>query len=162
MKIEIREAEKQDMKYVLELIKELAVFEREPDAVVIKSEDLIQHGFGNKPLFSCFVAVTNNLISGMCLGYPRYSTWKGPTMHLEDLIVTKSLRGKGIGFALFKHFINFSNKKGVRRIEWAVLDWNIDAINFYKNNGAYVSREWQIAQMDESAIKTFISKNENI
>ena len=83
-------------------------------------------------------------------------------MHLEDLIVTKSQRGKGIGFALFKHFINFSNKKGVRRIEWAVLDWNIDAINFYKNNGAYVSREWQIAQMDESAIKTFISTNENI
>ena len=162
MKIEIRQAEKQDMKYVLELIKELAIFEREPDAVVIKSEDLIQHGFGNKPLFSCFVAVTNNLIAGMCLGYPRYSTWKGPTMHLEDLIVTKSQRGKGIGFALFKHFINFSNKKGVRRIEWAVLDWNIDAINFYKNNGAYVSREWQIAQMDESAIKTFISKNENI
>ena len=158
MKIEIREAEKQDMKYVLELINELAIFEREPDAVVIKSEDLIQHGFGNKPLFSCFVAVTNNLISGMCLGYPRYSTWKGPTMHLEDLIVTKSMRGKGIGFALFSHFIKISHLKNVRRIEWAVLDWNIDAINFYKKNGAYVSKEWQIAQMNEDAIQNFINK----
>lgn len=162
MKIEIRQARKEDMKYVLELIEELAVFEKEPDAVVISSDDLIDHGFGNNPLFSCFVAVNNDLIIGMCLGYPRYSTWKGPTMHLEDLIVTKSYRGKGIGFALFSHFINFSHKKGVRRIEWAVLDWNIDAIKFYKNNGACVSKEWQIAQMSETAIKTFISKNENI
>ena len=162
MKIEIRQAKKQDMKHVLELIKELAKFEKEPDAVVIKLTDLIQHGFGNNPLFSCFVAETNHLISGMCLGYPRYSTWKGPTMHLEDLIVTKSHRGKGVGFALFKHFINFSYQIGVRRVEWVVLDWNINAINFYKNNGANVSSEWQIAQMDEHAIKTFVSKNENI
>jgi len=74
------------------------------------------------------------------------------------LIVTKSQRRKGVGYALFSHFIKFSNKKGVRRIEWAVLDWNIDAINFYKSNGATVSREWQIAQMNELAIKNFINK----
>ena len=162
MNIQIREAKKDDMKYVIELITELAVFEKEPNAVVISSDDLINDGFGNKPLFSCFVALVNNKISGMCLGYPRYSTWKGPTMHLEDLIVTQSMRGKGIGFALFSHFIKFSYLKNVRRIEWAVLDWNVEAINFYKKNGAYVSKEWQIAQMNELAINNFISKNEDI
>ena len=162
MDIQIREAKKDDMKHVIELITELAIFEKEPNAVVICSEDLIKDGFGDNPLFSCFVASVNNKILGMCLGYPRYSTWKGPTMHLEDLIVTKSMRGKGIGFALFSHFIKISHSKNVRRIEWAVLDWNIDAINFYKKNGAYVSNEWQIAQMNELAINNFISKNENI
>ena len=162
MKIEIRQAEKQDMKYVLELIKELAIYEKEPNAVAISSSDLINHAFTKPPLFVCFVALLESKIVGMSLGYPRYSTWKGPTMHLEDLIVTKKHRGLGIGQALFSNFIKYSHDRGVRRIEWAVLDWNIDAINFYKNNGAYVSREWQIAQMDESAIKTFISKNENI
>ena len=109
------------MNQVLNLIKELAVFEKEPNAVVITSEDLINDGYGDKSLFSCFVAEVDNRIVGMCLGYPRYSTWKGPTMHLEDLIVTKSQRGKGIGYALFSHFIKFSNIKGVRRIEWAVF-----------------------------------------
>ena len=104
MDIQIREAKKDDMKHVIELITELAVFEKEPNAVVICTNDLIKDGFGDNPLFSCFVASVNNKISGMCLGYPRYSTWKGPTMHLEDLIVTKSMRGKGIGFALFSHF----------------------------------------------------------
>ena len=162
MNIQIREAKKDDMKYVIELITELAVFEKEPSAVVISSDDLINDGFGNNPLFSCFVALVDNKISGMCLGYPRYSTWKGPTMHLEDLIVTQSMRGKGIGFALFSHFIKFSHLKNVRRIEWAVLDWNVEAINFYKKNGAYVSKEWQIAQMNELAINNFISKNEDI
>ena len=162
MNIQIRKAKKDDMKHVIKLINELAVFEKEPNAVVISSDDLVKDGFGDSPLFSCFVASVNDEISGMCLGYPRYSTWKGPTMHLEDLIVTKKMRGKGIGFALFAHFIKFSHLKNVRRIEWAVLDWNIDAINFYKKNGAYVSKEWQIAQMNEAAIQNFIIKNENI
>ena len=156
MKVEIREAKVQDMQKVLELIKELAIFEKEPEAVIVTENDLINHGFGNNPLFCCFVAIYDNIIVGMCLGYPRYSTWKGPTMHLEDLIVTNSMRGKGIGFALFSHFIHFSNSKNVKRIEWAVLDWNVDAINFYKKHGAYVSKEWQIAQMDELSIKNFI------
>ena len=89
MNIQIRKAKKDDMKHVIKLISELAVFEREPNAVVISSDDLIKDGFGDSPLFSCFVATVNDEISGMCLGYPRYSTWKGPTMHLEDLIVKK-------------------------------------------------------------------------
>lgn len=158
MNLEIRSASKGDMEDVLSLIKELAIYEKEPNAVAISSSDLINHAFTKPPLFVCFVALLESKIVGMSLGYPRYSTWKGPTMHLEDLIVTKSQRGKGIGYALFSHFIKFSNKKGVRRIEWAVLDWNIDAINFYKSNGATVSREWQIAQMNELAIKNFINK----
>ena len=98
----------------------------------------------------------------MSLGYPRYSTWKGPTMHLEDLIVTKKHRGLGIGQALFSNFIKYSHDRGVRRIEWAVLNWNISAIKFYESNGAKVSEDWHIAQMDEKAINNFIIKNENI
>ena len=95
MNIQIRKAKKDDMKHVIKLINELAVFEKEPNAVVISSDDLVNDGFGDSPLFSCFVASVNDEISGMCLGYPRYSTWKGPTMHLEDLIVTKKMRIHG-------------------------------------------------------------------
>ena len=156
MKIEIRQAEKEDMKYVLELIKELAIFEREPDAVVIKSEDLIQHGFGNKPLFSCFVAVTNNLISGMCLGYPRYSTWKGPTFHLEDLIVTESYKGQGFGTKLYSEFIKIAYELGVARIEWNVLDWNTPAIEFYEKSGASVIHEWSTVQMHKAEMEAYL------
>ena len=158
MKIEIRQAEKEDMKYVLELIKELAIFEKEPDAVVIKSEDLIQHGFGNKPLFSCFVAVTNNLISGMCLGYPRYSTWKGQTLHLEDLIVKKKFRGQGIGKELYKKFIEIAKEECVRRAEWVALDWNVNAIKFYKNSGAKVLNDWKTIQIDKESIENYLTE----
>ena len=146
------------MKAVHDLITELAVYENEHDAVEVSIEDLERDGFSDVPKFRVFLAEEGNNVIGMALFYERFSTWKGKAIHLEDLIVTKSQRGKGIGYALFSHFIKFSSKKGVRRIEWAVLDWNIDAINFYKSNGATVSREWQIAQMNELAIKNFINK----
>jgi ribosomal protein S18 acetylase RimI-like enzyme len=156
MNLIIRKAKKNDMKSVLLLIKELAVFEREPLAVELTKSDLIRDGFSNS-LFICFVAILNNTIVGMSLGYSRYSTWKGATMHLEDLIVTQKFRSTGIGSALFSNFIKYSHSKGVKRIEWAVLGWNIHAIKFYESNGAVVSDEWKIAQMDEKAINNFIS-----
>ena len=162
MNLEIRSASKGDMEDVLSLIKELAIYEKEPNAVAISSSDLINHAFTKPPLFVCFVALLESKIVGMSLGYPRYSTWKGPTMHLEDLIVTKKHRGLGIGQALFSNFIKYSHERGVRRIEWAVLNWNISAIKFYESNGAKVSEDWHIAQMDEKAINNFIIKNENI
>jgi GNAT superfamily N-acetyltransferase len=95
-------------------------------------------------------------VVGMALFYPRYSTWKGPTFHLEDLIVTQSLRGKGFGKELYSAFINFAAQKQVRRIEWVVLDWNTHAIDFYKNSGADVLDDWKTVQMDEQAIASYV------
>ena len=152
----IRKGEKNDMKAVLELIRELAVFEKEPDAVVVTVEDLERDGFSENPLFHTFVAKINNEIVGVALYYYRYSTWKGKTIHLEDLIVKEKMRGSGIGFALYSKIIEQGKKDKVRRIEWAVLDWNTPAIDFYKKSGAKVLDDWRVAQMDENGISTFL------
>lgn len=161
MNVLVRDAVQNDMKQVLMLIKELAKFEKEPNAVIINEEQLVRDGFSKNPKFKCFVAESNNEIIGMALGYPRYSTWKGMTMHLEDLIVTKSRRGNGIGSLLFSKFINYAYSLKVKRIEWAVLDWNVNAIKFYKKNGAKILSDWRVAQMDEDSIKKFCN-NESI
>ena len=129
----IRKGEKKDMKAVLELIQELATFEKEPDAVEVTIADLERDGFGENPLFYAFVAEVDDEIVGIALYYYRYSTWKGKTIHLEDLIVKEKMRGSGIGFALYSEIIAQGKKDNVRRIEWAVLDWNTPAIDFYKN-----------------------------
>ena len=154
--ITIKKATKEDMSSVLKLIKELAHFENESDAVIVTEQDLINDGFGNAPLFECFVAELDNEIVGMALFYPRYSTWKGPTIHLEDLIVTESKRGLKIGGALFAKVIEYGYKKGVKRIEWVVLDWNTTAITFYEKTGAKVLRDWNTAQIEGEAIQKFV------
>lgn len=161
MNVIVRDAVQNDMKQVLMLIKELAKFEKEPNAVILNEEQLVRDGFSENPKFKCFVAESNNEIIGMALGYPRYSTWKGVTMHLEDLIVTKSRRGNGIGSLLFSKFINYAHSLRVKRIEWAVLDWNVNAIEFYEKNGAKILSDWRVAQMDEDSIKKFCN-NESI
>ena len=155
MSVLIRDAVQNDMKQVLMLIKELAKFEKEPNAVILNEEQLVRDGFSVNPKFKCFVAESDNEIIGMALCYPRYSTWKGVTMHLEDLIVTKSRRGNGIGSLLFSKFINYAHSSRVKRIEWAVLNWNVNAIEFYEKNGAKILSDWRVAQMDEDSIKKF-------
>ena len=152
----IRKATKNDMPSVLELIQELATFEKEPDAVVVTAEDLIRDGFSENPLFQCFVAEVNNEIIGMALYYHRYSTWKGKTIHLEDLIVKENKRGTGAGFALYKEIIKQGKAENVRRIEWNVLDWNTPAINFYEKSGAKVLDDWRVVHMDETGIERFL------
>jgi len=161
MSVLIRDAVQNDMKQVLMLVKELAKFEKEPNAVILDEEQLVRDGFSKNPKFKCFVAESNNEIIGMALCYPRYSTWKGATMHLEDLIVTKSRRGNGVGSLLFSKFINYAHSLRVKRIEWAVLDWNVNAIEFYEKNGAKILSDWRVAQMDEDSIKKFCN-NESI
>ena len=146
----IRKALKKDMPCVLELIQELAIFEKEPDAVVVTVDDLVRDGFSEQPLFQCFVAEVENEIIGMALFYYRYSTWKGKTIHLEDLIVKESKRGTGAGFALYKEIIQQGKAENVRRIEWNVLDWNTPAIDFYEKSGAKVLGEWRVVHMDEN------------
>ncbi|MGB5237213.1 MAG: GNAT family N-acetyltransferase [Flavobacteriaceae bacterium] len=152
----IREARSEDMPRVLELIRELAHFEKEKDAVELTVQDLIRDGFGGQPLFQCFVADVNGVVEGMALVYPRYSTWKGPAIHLEDLIIADQMRGSGLGTALLDHVIKYGYKLGVKRIGWEVLDWNEPAIRFYENKGARVLRDWDVVQLDEGGIQQYI------
>lgn len=161
MNIHIRNARKEDMGRVLELIQELAAFEREPHAVEVIVADLERDGFGDRPLFHCFVAEVEGFVEGMALVYPRYSTWKGETVHLEDLIVSEAMRGTGIGTALFTEVVTYGYQKGVKRIEWGVLDWNETAISFYEKNGAKVLRDWDIVQLNEEGIKNYVKHLKN-
>jgi len=154
----IRDAREEDMDQVFDLIKELALFVNEPDTVILTTEDLQRDGYGKHPLFHCFVAESNTKIIGMALIYPRYSTWKGMTVHLEDLIVKEEARGYGVGSKLFEEVIKYGKNLGVKRIEWAVLDWNEPAINFYEKNGAHILRECDAVQLDEQGINNFISR----
>tara|TARA_B100000963_G_C22491504_1_gene609509 strand:- start:267 stop:749 length:483 start_codon:yes stop_codon:yes gene_type:complete len=154
----IRSAKINDMVSVLGLIKELAKFEKEPKSVLINVDDLIKDGFSDNPKFSCLVAEKNKKVVGMALFYGRYSTWKGKTLHLEDLIVKKKYRGQGIGKQLYKKFIEIARKEGVRRAEWVALDWNVDAIKFYKNSGAKVLNDWKTIQIDKKSIKNYLIK----
>lgn len=144
------------MKAVLDLIRELAVFEKEPDAVVVTVADLERDGFGENPLFFTFVAEVDGEIVGMALYYYRYSTWKGKTIHLEDLIVKEKMRGTGLGFALYTKIMEQGKSDNVRRIEWNVLDWNTPAVEFYKKSGAKVLEDWDVVQMDEQGISNFL------
>ncbi len=152
----IRKANPEDMEAVLSLIKELADFEKESNAVVVTVEDLVRDGFSSTPLFHVFVAEVASEIVGIALYYYRYSTWKGKTIHLEDLVVKENRRGSGVGFALYSEIIKQGKKDKVRRIEWNVLDWNTPAINFYRNSGAKILDDWKVAQMDEAGIDYFI------
>lgn len=156
MKTVIRDARKEDMPSVLELIKELAAFEKEPDAVTTTVETLEQEGFGEHPLFHVFVAEVDGKIEGMALVYYRFSTWKGRTLHLEDLIVREEKRGTGLGNALYRKVIRYAKEQGLKRVEWVVLDWNKHAIDFYERSGATILKDWYTVQMDEKGITKFV------
>ncbi len=156
MKFNIRKARTEDMGQVLQLIRELAAFEKEEYAVEVTENDLIADGFGTKKLFDCFVAESEGSIEGMALLYPRYSTWKGPVIHLEDLIVTEKMRGSGLGSALLTEVVKHGSDLGVKRISWEVIDWNEPAIAFYEKKGARVMRDWDVVQLDEKSMKTFL------
>jgi len=153
----IRDAVAIDMIHVLALIKELAVFEKAPDAVELTVVDLEREGFGDNPLFHCFVAEVDQEIVGIALFYYRFSTWKGRTIHLEDLIVRESMRRMGIGRGLYKSVMQYARDKGVKRVEWNVLDWNKPAVDFYKKTGAKILEDWQVVQMDEKGLGVFVS-----
>jgi GNAT superfamily N-acetyltransferase len=156
MKYTIRNAEAEDMQYCHGLIKELARFEKEDNAVEVTVDDLIRDGFGDRPLFHCFVAESDSKIVGMALLYNRYSTWKGPIIHLEDLVVSEAMRGTGLGTALLDEVVKYSANLGVKRINWEVLDWNDPAIDFYEKKGAKVLRDWDVVHLDENGIENYI------
>ena len=152
----VRLATKNDAVGVLNLIQELALFEKQSDAVEITVDDLIKDGFENQPKFTCFVAEKTNEIVGIALVYMRYSTWKGEVLHLEDLIVSKSMRGLGIGTALLDKVVTYGNGLGVKRIGWEVLNWNEKAVAFYEKKGANVMKQWNVVQLNNSEIKNYL------
>lgn|SRR5690554_1735303 len=152
----IREAIKEDMPQVLNLIKELAIFEKEPDAVEINVEVLEREGLGENALFTCYVAEKEDEIVGVALVYFRFSTWKGRMLHLEDLIVKEDQRGNGIGEALYKKVMEFAYNRGLKRVAWDVLDWNEGAIRFYERSGAKLMKDWRVVHMDEAGLKNYI------
>jgi GNAT superfamily N-acetyltransferase len=155
MSIEIRKAVKEDCPRLLELIKELAVYERAPDDVTVTLEHFTESGFGENPVWWAFVASTPDPLStsgegeivGFALYYIRYSTWKGQAMYLEDIIVTESARGKGIGNLLMDRLIIEAREKKFNRIIWQVLQWNEPAINFYKKYKVEFDAEWVNCQI---------------
>lgn len=164
MNFTIRDATKNDMPSVLALIKELAEFEKEADAVEVTINDLQKDGFGDHPAFKCFVAEANNKVQGTAIVYNRFSTWKGKIIHLEDLVVSQKMRGHGIGTALLDKVVMYGHELGVKRINWEVLDWNKGAIKLYEAKGAKILRDWDVVHLDEKGIKNYISKlgNANI
>ena len=155
----LRLATVDDMPRVLELIQELAQFEKEHDAVEITLNQLVNDGFGAYQMFVCFVAEVDSIIQGMALFYPRYSTWKGKVIHLEDLIVSKAYRGQGLGTVLLDAVIKYANSEGVKRISWEVLDWNANAIDFYNKKGAKILEDWRVVQLDEQGIQNYIEQS---
>ncbi len=152
----IRLATADDMQDVHRLITELAVFEKEPDAVEVSVEDLKRDGFSEPPAFKAYVAEKESEIVGMALFYERYSTWVGKIIHLEDLIVTQSARGTGVGKALYTELLHFAATEGVKRVTWEVLDWNTHAIDFYERTGATILEGWRVVHMKEGNLKKFI------
>ena len=142
MSIEIRKGTREDIVQALNLVKELAAYEKAPDEVEVTHEEMIEWGFGEDKQFDFFVALENNEIVGLALYYYKYSTWKGKCLFLEDIIVTESHRGKGIGKLLFDKVVQVSKDMKVRRMEWQVLNWNTPAIEFYKKYDATLDGEW--------------------
>jgi len=142
MDINIRTAVKGDCTRLLELINELAVYEKAPDEVTVTLEEFTDAGFGATPVWKAFVAEENNIILGFALFYTRYSTWKGRRLYLEDFIVTEPSRGKGVGKILFEKVIEEAKDGNYNGMVWQVLDWNEPAINFYNKYNAYIENGW--------------------
>ena len=142
MEIKIRKAVRKDCLRMMELIQELATYEKAPDEVTVSLSHFEESGFGANPVWWAFVAEVSGVVVGMALYYVRYSTWKGQRMYLEDLLVTEEMRGKKIGSLLFDALIQEAKDKKFIGMNWQVLDWNEPAINFYKKYNASFDPEW--------------------
>ena len=140
--IDVRWAVAEDMPRVLELITELAVYEKEEDQVENTVPQLVEDGFGPKPTFECIIAEKAGQVIGFAIFYTSYSTWKGNCLYLEDLLVTEQHRRLGVGKLLFDFVLNLAKSRGAKRMEWQVLDWNEPAINFYKKYNADLDPTW--------------------
>ena len=149
MSVIIRVALKEDCKRLLELINELAVYEKAPNEVTVSLEEFESAGFGINPVWKAFVAELDGIILGFGLYYVRYSTWKGCRMYLEDLLITENMRGKGLGTMILNRLIEEAKEKKLKGMTWQVLDWNEPAINFYKKYKAEFDSGWINVSLSE-------------
>ena len=138
----LRRATKEDCARIMELVHELAVYEKAPNEVTVTLDHFTESGFGKQPVWWAFVVEVEGKIQGFALYYIRFSTWKGQRMYLEDLLVTEAMRGKGLGKILFDRLIEEAREKGFSGMAWQVLEWNEPAINFYKKYNASFDGEW--------------------
>lgn len=151
--LQIRLAVPQDVAAILSFIRELAVYELEPDAVRATAADLHRDGFGPVPRFHVFMAEWEGTPAGFALYFYSYSTWQGHHgIHLEDLFVSPKFRGQGIGRALLAKVAAVAVVEGCPRLEWNVLDWNKPAITFYHELGAQISTDWRIMRLTGGAL----------
>jgi GNAT superfamily N-acetyltransferase len=158
MNVAIREARLADCSRILELINELAVYERAPEEVTVTLAEFEDAGFGQKPVWKAFIAELDETIVGFALYYVRYSTWKGCRLYLEDFIVTDSHRGKGIGKQLFDTIVLEAHEKGFNGMTWQVLDWNEPALNFYKKYEAGVEAGWLNGSLSKQQLASYYEK----
>lgn len=155
MGYQIRKGRREDLPQVLTLIKELAHYERALDEVETTVEQLEADGFGPQPLFGFYVAEEEGALLGIALYYYRYSTWKGKSLYLEDIVVTASARGRGIGKQLFDQMVREAREQNCHQVNWQVLDWNEPAINFYNKLGADLDGEWINCRLNKAGTEAY-------
>lgn len=155
MKFTIRKGLETDLPQVLDLIQELATYEKAPDEVAVTIAEMERDGFGDNPIFKFFIAEVDNKIVGISLYYIKYSTWKGKCVFLEDIIVTKSHRKYGIGKKLFDEVVKVAKEMNARRMEWQVLEWNEPAIKFYEKVNSHFDGEWVNCKLSEEQIQEY-------
>jgi GNAT superfamily N-acetyltransferase len=159
--IEIREGQQTDIPAALDLIRELAIYENAPNEVIVNEADMIRDGFGPTRLFHFYVATLDNVVIGIALTYIRYSTWKGPMLYLEDLVIREAHRGKGVGKLLFEKCMKRASDLNYEGMIWQVLDWNEPAIRFYDKYQSNYSGEWLNGKLTKTQIDTFF-QSENV
>jgi len=155
MNLNIRSATDRDCPRILELINELAVYERAPQEVTVTLDHFIETGFGANSIWKAFVAEVDGTIVGFALYYTRYSTWKGSRLYLEDFFVTEDFRGRGIGKILFEKVVEEAKNGNFNGMVWQVLDWNAPAINFYNKYHANLESGWLNAALSTEQVKAF-------
>jgi GNAT superfamily N-acetyltransferase len=153
--IQIRKAQIEDSSFILEMIKELAEYEKASDQVLLTLEQLKEDGFGKNSLFESIILELDGKQAGMALFYNRYSTWKGKSLYLEDLYVQPKFRGHGIGLKAMKWLARYAHKTDCHRFEWQVLDWNEPAIKFYEKFNTQLDGEWINCKLEGMQIQNF-------
>ena len=155
MSVTIRYAKIEDCERMLELIKELALYEKAPEEVTVTLNEFKDAGFGNNLVWKAFVAEIDEKVEGFALFYTRYSTWKGCRLYLEDFIVTEKMRGQGFGKLLFEEVLKEAKNNNYAGVVWQVLDWNQPAINFYNKYNAQIEDGWLNASLSQQQVQLY-------
>ena len=156
----IREANRNDVTAIHQLIVELAIYEKEPDAVIATIADIEENLFGKNPVAFCHVAEIDGQIAGIAIWFLNYSTWLGKAgLYLEDLFVKPEFRGQGLGLELMRTLAKLCVERNYERFQWWVLDWNEPSINFYKSIGAEAMDEWTVYRLSGNALKSFAASS---